>query len=60
MGASRHRLAYWDKKKDTLKKYATLGMTVDYLGKSEWNEKYILSRADDLFKSAINMWLYYS
>lgn len=51
--------APWDKKRDTLRSYSTLSMTVDYLGESDWDEKHILSRANQLLKSAIEMWRYY-
>lgn len=52
--------ASWDKKKDTLKIYSTLAMTVDYLTESVWDEKQIRSRGNEMFESAIKMWCNYS
>lgn len=51
--------AAWIEKKETLKKYSSLSMTVDYLPATDWNEEKITLRADDLLISALDMWRYF-
>ncbi|MBN2743977.1 MAG: DUF262 domain-containing protein [Marinilabiliaceae bacterium] len=47
----------WDKKRAALRKYSTLKQTIDYLDIKEWNEAEISSRANHLFKSALQIWM---
>ncbi len=46
----------WAKKKEALRKFSTLRQTTDYLNKHDWNENEITQRADNLFKSALQIW----
>lgn len=46
----------WDKKKESLRKYSTLSQTTDYIGKPEWNENEITTRAENLCALALHIW----
>ena len=50
----------WSKKKETLKKYSSLPMTIDYLSETDWKEESINSRAQQLLNRAIEMWPNYT
>ena len=47
----------WDKKKNTLKQYSKLRMTLDYLDEETWNEKEIENRGKELAKIAQKIWI---
>jgi len=46
----------WDEKKETLRKYSSLNITIDYLD-GGWEEARIDSRAKDLAELAVQMWV---
>lgn len=50
------RDANWDKKKEALRHYSTLRQTTDYLGKEDWNETEMTTRAETLYHAAAQIW----
>lgn len=48
--------AAWSGKKSTLKKHSSLPITTDYIDLPKWNEQTIAERAQDLAKTAVEIW----
>jgi len=46
----------WDNKKDVLKKFSSLPITISYIDIPEWKEIEIEKRAEDLFKLSKEIW----
>lgn len=53
---SKLKNASWENKRDTLRMYSSLPITVEYLGVEDWKESTIESRAKDLSKLALEIW----
>ena len=46
----------WVVKRETLRKYSSLGMTTSYLSLPKWGEEAIEARAEDLSRVALEIW----
>ncbi len=53
---SRMKNAAWDTKKSALKEFSSLQITTGYLERPVWDEMGIYVRADDLVKTAFEIW----